>query len=118
MQLAFIRAVINPQCGHILCNPDPGIPELAGRGFVLRLQRSNTIMNNTISRPRTVPAVLIKRPFLASSASIQRIVQPRADIAVESTLRKVTAESHAQTAHSMKVLRLENFRWTGLGQRT
>src|SRR6266700_7044876 len=54
-QLALSRDVINPQCGHILCNPDP-----AASGFILRLRPSSTIMNNTISKPRKAPVAFIR----------------------------------------------------------
>jgi hypothetical protein len=62
-QLAFSRDVINPQEGHILCDPD-----LVTCGFALRIQWRSRIVTSTISRPRKMPVAFIKRPFLASPA--------------------------------------------------
>jgi hypothetical protein len=62
-QVAFNRDVINPQDGHILCDPGPVI-----NGFALRIRRSNRIMNSTISRPRKLLVAFIKRSFLATPA--------------------------------------------------
>jgi hypothetical protein len=62
-QRAFSRDVINPQFGHILCDPNP-----ATCGFNLRIHCSSRVMNSTISRPRKMLVALIKRPFLASPA--------------------------------------------------
>jgi len=43
-QLAFNRDVINPQDGHIVCDPYPAIC-----GFSLRILRISRIVNSTIS---------------------------------------------------------------------
>jgi hypothetical protein len=56
-QLAFNREVINPQDGHILCDPDP-----ATGGFSLRIQRSRRIVNSTISKPKEMLVAFITRP--------------------------------------------------------
>jgi len=45
-QHAFDRDVINPQDGHIVCEPYPAI-----WGFSLRILWSSKIVNHTISRP-------------------------------------------------------------------
>jgi hypothetical protein len=88
---AFNRDVINPQDGHILCDPYP-----ATCGFSLRIQRSSRIVNSTISRPREILAMLIKATLLGESCT----------------------NPDEQTTHSQKSLRWKNFRWTGLGQKT
>jgi len=54
-QLAFKRDVINPQDGHILCDPYP-----ATCGFTLRIQWSSRIVNSTISRPKEILVAFIK----------------------------------------------------------
>jgi len=46
-QHASSRDVINPQDGHIVCDPYPAI-----RGFSLRILWSSRIVNSTISRPK------------------------------------------------------------------
>ena len=56
-QLAFNREVINPQDGHILCDPYPTIS-----GFALRIRRSSRIVNSTMSRPKEMPVAFIMRP--------------------------------------------------------
>ena len=89
-QRAFSRDVINPQDGHILCDPDSVIC-----GFALRFQWSSRIMNSTISRPRKMLVAFIKRPFL-------RVLHPM-------------AQADHSLAEKPKVW--ENFRWTGLTAR-
>src|SRR5208282_1784938 len=46
-QHGFNRDVINPQDGHILCDPYPAI-----RGFSLCILWSSRIVNSTISKPK------------------------------------------------------------------
>jgi len=57
-QQAFNREVINPQDGHILCDPNPAIC-----GFsVLSLWWSSRIAKSTIRRPKEILIVLIGVP--------------------------------------------------------
>ena len=53
-QHAFNRDVINPQDGHILCDPNPAI-----RGFSPRIL-SNKIVNSTITRLKQILVALMK----------------------------------------------------------
>jgi len=48
-QLAFNRDVINPQDGHILCDPDP-----ATCGLTLRSQWASRIIKSTINNPKGI----------------------------------------------------------------
>jgi len=59
MHCAFNRDVINPQDGHILCDPNR-----AAWGFSLSIHRNSRIVNNTISRSREILAVLITATLL------------------------------------------------------
>ncbi|MGD1082425.1 MAG: hypothetical protein ABR881_29250 [Candidatus Sulfotelmatobacter sp.] len=59
-QLAFNRDVINPQFGHILCDPDP-----ATCAFALRIPWSSRIVNSTISSPKKTLVAFIKATLLA-----------------------------------------------------
>ena len=54
-QFAFNRDVINPQDGHILCDPDP-----ATCGFSLRIQRSSRIVKSRTSSPKEIMVAFIK----------------------------------------------------------
>ena len=63
-QFAFNRDVINPQDGHILCDPDP-----ATCGFTLRIQWSSMIVNSTISRPKEILVAFIKATLLGESCT-------------------------------------------------
>ena len=107
--------MINPQDGHILCDRNP-----AACGFSFRIQVSNRIANSTISRPRQmlvafIEATLLGEPCGASCAwptmlgklCFSRPFKPPADPA-----------ELIGFACSLKSLRWENFRWTGLGQKT
>ena len=58
-QFAFKRDVINPQDGHILCDPYP-----ATCGFTLRIQWSNRIVKRTINRPKEILVAFIKATLL------------------------------------------------------
>jgi len=49
MQCALNRGVINPQNGHIFCDPN-----LAVWGFSLSIHRSNTTADSTISKAREI----------------------------------------------------------------
>jgi len=53
-QRALNRDVINPQAGHILCDPYPAIC-----GFRLRISWSRRIANSTIRRPKEMLIALI-----------------------------------------------------------
>jgi len=88
-QRAFSRDVINPQFGHILCDPNT-----ATCGLDLRIHWSSRVINSTISRPRKMLALMIET-FLGESC----------------------AKPYG-TTDSLKSLRWEDFRWTGLGQKT
>jgi hypothetical protein len=78
-QFAFNRDVINPQDGHILCDPYP-----VTCGFSLRSQKSSRIVNSTIRRPREILAMPIKATLLGESC-----IKP-----------------NEQTTHSQKSLRV------------
>ena len=54
-QLAFNRDVINPQDGHILCDPYP-----ATRGFSLRIHWSSRIVKRATSKPKEILVAFIK----------------------------------------------------------
>jgi hypothetical protein len=54
-QLAFSRDVINPQAGHIRCDPNPAIC-----GFSGRVRWSSKITKSTIRRPKEMPVALIR----------------------------------------------------------
>jgi hypothetical protein len=58
-QLAFNRDVINPQDGHILCDP-----YLATRGFSLRIQWSSRIVKRATSKPKEILVAFIKATLL------------------------------------------------------
>jgi hypothetical protein len=91
-QFARNRGVINPQDGHILCGRNP-----VSCGVTLRIQWASRIVSSTINKPKEILVAFIK--VTLSSRSCTR--------------------HDGQTAHSLeKALRWENFRWTGLGQRT
>jgi hypothetical protein len=53
-QRAFNRDVINPQDGHILCDP-----KRAACGFSLSIHRSSRIVNSTISRKKETLVALM-----------------------------------------------------------
>ena len=91
-QLAFSREVINPQHGHILCVPDP-----ATCGFRVRIQRSSRIVRSRTSSPKKTLVTFIKATLLGECC---------------------TKRDGQTTTRSLKSLRWENFRWTGLGQKT
>jgi hypothetical protein len=55
-QHGFNRDVINPQDGHILCDPYPAI-----LGFSLRIVRSSRIVNSTISSAKEKLGCVHKR---------------------------------------------------------
>jgi hypothetical protein len=96
-QQALSRDVINPQDGHILCDWSP-----ATRGITLRFRRSNTVAKSEMSKPRKILVAFTGEDIiLASSESAQSV-----------------AARSMSLAYSLKCLRWENFRWTGLGQRT
>ena len=59
IQLAFNRDVINPQDGHILCDPNR-----AACCFSLRIHRSSRIVNSTINRPKETLAAFITATLL------------------------------------------------------
>jgi len=61
-QHAFDRDVINPQYGHIFCDPYPAI-----RGVSLCILRSSRIVNNTISRPKKKLVAFIRAILLGES---------------------------------------------------
>jgi hypothetical protein len=61
-QHGFNREVINPQDGHILCDPYPAI-----RGFSLRIPWSSRIVNSTISRPKETLVAFINVLLLGDS---------------------------------------------------
>jgi hypothetical protein len=81
--------VINPQNGHFLCAPYRAIC-----GFTLRIQWSNRIVKSTISRPKKILVAFIKAKLLG--------------------VLHQTAWADRLLAEKPKV---ENFRWTGLGQK-
>jgi hypothetical protein len=54
-QLAFNRDVINPQDGHILCDPDP-----ATCGLNLRIQWASRIAKSTIDNPKEIVFAFIE----------------------------------------------------------
>jgi hypothetical protein len=58
-QLVFDLDVINPQDGHILCDPYP-----ATCVFTLRFQWSNRIMKITISRLKEILVAFMKATLL------------------------------------------------------
>lgn len=104
-QRGLIRDVINPQDGRILCDRNPVIC-----GFSLRIQASSRIANSTISRPREMLVAFIEATLLGEPCFepyFDRSLNPRADLA-----------ELIDFARSLKSLRWQNFRWTGLGQKT
>src|ERR1700722_119946 len=90
-QLGFNRDVINPQDGHILCDPHPAM-----RGVSLRILCSSRIANSTISRPKEKLIAFMKATLLGESCP----------------------NAIRQNTRLLKSLRWANFRWTGLGQKT
>jgi hypothetical protein len=67
---------------------------------------------------RNTGCVHKKRPFVASTASTEPVIQAAVGIADLIDVAQGCYQRHWQTAHSLKSLRWENFRWTGLGQLT
>jgi hypothetical protein len=67
MQLALNRGVINPQDGHIRCDPNR-----AACGFSLSIHRSSRIVNSTISRAKEILAAFIT-PTLLGEFRIPRV---------------------------------------------
>ena len=61
-QHAFDRDVINPQDGHILCDPYPAM-----RGVSLCILCSSRIANSTISRPKEKLVAFMKPTLLGES---------------------------------------------------
>src|ERR1017187_3370308 len=61
-QLGFNRDVINPQDGHILCDPYPAM-----RGVSLCILCSSRIANSTISRPKEKLVAFMKPTLLGES---------------------------------------------------
>ena len=92
--------VINPQAGHILCDRTPVIC-----GISLRIHRSSRIMKITISTPKAILVAFIRATLLGEFCLDQAIGQDGYG-------------RNGQTLLSLKSLRWENFRWTGLGQKT
>jgi hypothetical protein len=108
MQRAFNRDVINPQDGHILCVPHPA----AIGSFRSRLLRSSRIANSAIRKPTNILVAFIMTTLLRDSRIVGRNVQVRAVVLLaQDRYGKQTA-----LAETPKIW--ENFRWTGLGQKT
>jgi hypothetical protein len=106
MQHALNRDVINPQEGHILCVPYPAI-----RGLSWRILWSSRIVNSAKRRPTKILVAFIKVTLLGEF----RIVRRRcSNVQRSCSSDKIAAEDLL----SLKSLRWENFRWTGLGQKT
>jgi hypothetical protein len=59
----------------------------------------------TISRPRKILVALIRATLLG-------------EFCIDQASRARSLQTNGQTLHSLKSLRWENFRWTGLGQKT
>jgi hypothetical protein len=68
-QLGFNRDVINPQDGHILCDPYPAM-----RGVSLCILCSSRIANSTISRPKEMLIALISVLLLGCRPRVKRQV--------------------------------------------
>ena len=108
MQHAFSRDVINPQDGHILC-----VPYGAIRGFRLRLLRSSRKANSAISKPTNILVAFIKATLLGESRDCRQECHK-----VRAAVLLAQDRHGKQTAVAEKPKRWENFRWTGLGQKT
>ncbi len=61
-QRSFVRDVINPQNGHILCDRNP-----ANCGFRVRIRWSRTITKSTNSRPKEILVAFIKATLLGEN---------------------------------------------------
>jgi hypothetical protein len=90
--------VINPQAGHILCDRT-----LAVCGMSLRIERSSRIVKITINSPKAILVAFIRPTLLGD---------------INQASRANGYGRTCQSLYSLKNLRWENFRWTGLGQKT
>jgi hypothetical protein len=111
-QRGFTRDVISPQDGQIRWDRSPTIC-----GFSPRLQASSRIVNSTISTLTEILNAFIKAT-LRGEHSIDPARQAALDIAELIDFAQGRYRRHWQTARPLKSLRWENFRWTGLGQKT
>jgi hypothetical protein len=64
--------VINPQDGHIVCDPYP-----ATRGFSLRILWSSRITNSRSSRTKEKLVAFTKRPFLPTFCTKRHVQTTR-----------------------------------------
>jgi hypothetical protein len=88
-------------------------------GFSLRIRASSRIVNSTISRPNEILVAFIRSdPSWQVLHRPSPVIQSAVSIADLIDVAQGRYQRHWQTAHSLKSLRWENFRWTGLGQQT
>jgi hypothetical protein len=74
----------------------------------LRIPRSSRIVKITINNPKAMLVAVIRAPLLDEFCIDQA-----------GQARMATDEwANGRALHSLKSLRWENFRWTGLGQKT